>query len=227
MPARSRRRWSSGPSPSACSCSCARSRRLGGADRHRGHRERRARRSSRRSRRTPRTRCSSMAVLLGVIFIGITFIADAYDDRPVEALSGGPTVIALVAADRLRRRDAAVLRVPGGHRADPVPRREHVVQRVPAPRRAPRRRTATCRASSRSAAIGSRTAGASCCWRASRSPCSSLFGGNTTLPDPALLRRRVRVLHAQPGRAWSATGSAAAEPGWRWRLGDQRVRRAR
>jgi amino acid transporter len=40
----------------------------------------------------------AMAVLLGVIFIGVTIIARAYDVVPSVALSGGPTVIALVAS---------------------------------------------------------------------------------------------------------------------------------
>ncbi len=39
----------------------------------------------------------AMAVLLGVLFIGITIIADAYRIVPSEEGSGGPTVIALVA----------------------------------------------------------------------------------------------------------------------------------
>jgi amino acid transporter len=39
----------------------------------------------------------AMAVLLGVIFIGVTVIARAYDIVPSQPLSGGPTVIALVA----------------------------------------------------------------------------------------------------------------------------------
>ncbi|MEW6226336.1 MAG: APC family permease [Chloroflexota bacterium] len=39
----------------------------------------------------------AMAVLLGVLFIGITVIADAYRIVPSEEGSGGPTVIALVA----------------------------------------------------------------------------------------------------------------------------------
>jgi len=39
----------------------------------------------------------AMAVLLGVIFIGVTVIARAYDIVPSVPLSGGPTVIALVA----------------------------------------------------------------------------------------------------------------------------------
>jgi len=39
----------------------------------------------------------AMAVLLGTIFIGITIIARVYDIVPSVALSGGPTVIALVA----------------------------------------------------------------------------------------------------------------------------------
>jgi amino acid transporter len=39
----------------------------------------------------------AMAILLGVIFIGVTVIARAYDIVPSKELSGGPTVIALVA----------------------------------------------------------------------------------------------------------------------------------
>jgi amino acid transporter len=39
----------------------------------------------------------AMAVLLGIIFIGVTIIARAYDIVPSVPLSGGPTVIALVA----------------------------------------------------------------------------------------------------------------------------------
>ena len=39
----------------------------------------------------------AMAILLGVIFIGVTIIARAYDIIPSVELSGGPTVIALVA----------------------------------------------------------------------------------------------------------------------------------
>src|SRR5207244_1027910 len=39
----------------------------------------------------------AMAVLLGTIFIGVTLVARAYDIVPSVALSGGPTVIALVA----------------------------------------------------------------------------------------------------------------------------------
>jgi len=39
----------------------------------------------------------AMAVLLGIIFIGVTVIAHAYDIIPSRDLSGGPTVIAMVA----------------------------------------------------------------------------------------------------------------------------------
>ena len=39
----------------------------------------------------------AMAILLGIIFIGVTVIARAYDIVPSVPLSGGPTVIALVA----------------------------------------------------------------------------------------------------------------------------------
>jgi amino acid transporter len=43
----------------------------------------------------------AMATLLGVIFIGVTIIARAYDVVPSVELSGGPTVIALVAQTSL------------------------------------------------------------------------------------------------------------------------------
>ena len=81
----------------------------------------------------------AMAVLLGVIFIGVTLVARAYDIVPSVELSGGPTVIALVAQTAFGERQPAVLRVPDRDGADPVPRREHELQRVPAARRDPRR----------------------------------------------------------------------------------------
>ena len=37
-------------------------------------------------------------------------------------------------------------------------------------------------------------------------------------PDPALLGRRVRLLHALARPAWSATGCTTRASGWRWRL---------
>jgi amino acid transporter len=40
---------------------------------------------------------TAMAVLLGVIFIGVTIVAQSFDIRPSAEFSGGPTVIALVA----------------------------------------------------------------------------------------------------------------------------------
>ena len=47
--------------------------------------------------RNAATTMTAMAVLLGVLFVGITLIADAYQIVPSEEGSGGPTVIALVA----------------------------------------------------------------------------------------------------------------------------------
>ena len=67
---------------------------------------------------------------------------------------------------RLRRTvQAALLRAPGQRRSDPVPGREHELQRVPAPRGDPGRRTATFPGSSRSAETGWRSRGASSSWR--------------------------------------------------------------
>ena len=80
----------------------------------------------------------AMAVLLGVIFIGISIVAFAY--AVVPSVGGYPSVISLVAGRRVRRRVDPPRRLPRRDDADPVPRREHVVQRVPAPRRAPRDR---------------------------------------------------------------------------------------
>ena len=101
------------------------------------------------------TRSLAMAILLGVLFIGITFVSDAYGIEPTT--EGGRTVVALVVEHDLRRRLAGLLPVPGLDRADPVPGREHELQRLPPPRGTPRRSTATCLASSRSAATASPT----------------------------------------------------------------------
>ena len=48
-----------------------------------------------------------MAVLLAVLFIGVTFIADAFQIVPSEEGSGGPTLSSAArGADRLRSRYA-------------------------------------------------------------------------------------------------------------------------
>ena len=44
--------------------------------------------------------------------------------------------------------------------------------------------------------------------------------------DPALLGRRLRLLHAEPDRHGPALAATVREPGWRWRLAHQRLRRA-
>ena len=121
-----------------------------------------------------------MAVLLGVIFIGVTLVARAYDIVPSVSLSGGPTVIALVAQTAFGDRQPAVLPVPDRDGADPVPGREHELQRVPAPRRDPRRGRLLPAPVRASAATGSRSAGGSSSWPAIAAALSSCSAGNTT-----------------------------------------------
>ena len=103
-----------------------------------------------------------MAVLLAVLFIGITFISDGYGILPTE--EGGPTVVALVAATVFGEGTRAVRPVPGRDRADPVPRGEHQRSTRSRAWEPCSRSTATCRASSRSGATASRTPTGSSCW---------------------------------------------------------------
>ena len=79
----------------------------------------------------------TMAILLGVLFIGITIVADGFGIRPTE--EGGPTVVAMVAAAVFG--DGTILFVvfQARHGADPLPGRQHQLQRVPAARRDPGR----------------------------------------------------------------------------------------
>ena len=76
-------------------------RRLGGPDRRRGDRQRRARRSSRPEAKNAANTMTAMAVLLGILFIGLTVVAVQYGLRPTE--EGGPSVVALAARTVVRR----------------------------------------------------------------------------------------------------------------------------
>ena len=120
---------------------------------------------------------TAMAILLAILFVGLTVVAVAFGLRPTE--EGGPSVVAMAAQAAFGAGSPLVLHVRGEHRAHPVPRREHELQRLPATGRDPRRRTATCLASSRSAATASRTRGGSCSWP--RSPSGSC-GPSAAIP---------------------------------------------
>ena len=143
--------------------------------------------------------------------------------RPVGVAVGRPDGDRARRADRLRRREPALLPVPDRDRADPVPGREHELQRVPAagrdpgrgrllpapvqlPRRPPRLQ------------LGDHPPGRDRGRHLRRLP------GQHDQPDPALLRRRVRVLHAVAGRHGPPLGAHA---GTRLAVADgrQRVRR--
>ena len=141
----------------------------------------------------------AMAVLLGVIFIGVTLVARAYDIVPSVSLSGGPTVIALVAQTAFGDSTPAVLPVPDRDGPDPVPGREHELQRVPATGRDPGRGRllpAPVQLPRRPARLqlGDHPPGRD------RGGAVRPVPGQHDQPDPAVLRGRVRVLHALPGR---------------------------
>ena len=80
---------------------------------------------------------TAMSILLGVLFVGLTFVAVQYGLRPDE------TRAASRSSRSPRRPPSARVRcshlVRGVDRADPVPRREHELQRLPATRRDPGR----------------------------------------------------------------------------------------
>ena len=77
----------------------------------------------------------TMAILLGVLFIGITFVADGFGIRPTEP--GRADGRRHGRRRGLRRRDDPVSPLPGRDGADPLPGRQHELQRLPPARRDP------------------------------------------------------------------------------------------
>ena len=139
---------------------------------------------------------TSMAILLGVLFIGITIVADGFGIRPT--MEGGPTVIAMVVGRGLRRWLDPVRPVPGGDRPDPVPGGEHQLQRVPAARGHPgpgRVHAAPVRVPGRPprVLVGDRGPGVG------RGAHPHRVQRRHARPHPALLGGGLRLLHALPG----------------------------
>ena len=129
------------------------------------------------------TTLAVMAVLLGILFIGITFLAVNFGITHVE-LPETQTVISQVARRVygdgtipffLFQAFTALLLVLAANTS---------FNAFPRLARDPRRSTASCRASSRSAATGSRSAAGSSSSRRSRRRSSSSFGGETHLLIP-------------------------------------------
>ena len=81
---------------------------------------------------------TAMAILLGILFIGLTVFAVQLRPPPDR---GGRTVVGALGRSQTAFGDGsvAVRDVRGEHRADPVPGREHELQRLPAPGRDPGR----------------------------------------------------------------------------------------
>ena len=80
--------------------------------------------------RNAATTLTAVAIILAILFMGITFVADSYGivaiDEPVPR-----TVISQVAAVIFGDGSHRLLRVPGVHRAHPISRGEHELQRLP------------------------------------------------------------------------------------------------
>ncbi len=199
-----------------------------GADRRRGDQQRRARRSGSPSRATPQPRCCCWASIAITLFMGIIMLAKATGvqiaERPHEQLIGAPAGLPPEDADRAARR-RGVPRLPDRpvpdrrrHRADPGAGRQHRVQRLPGagidsgagplpapPAAHPRRPAGVLQ---RHPVPGLR------CHRVHRG-----VPGRGHRADPALHRRGVRIVHAQPDRHGPALDPAAAHR-------DRRDRRA-
>ena len=157
----------------------------------------------------------TMAILLGIIFIGITVVAHAYAIVPSVDNSGGPTVVALVAGTVFGASPLFYL-FQIAHGPDPVPGRQHQLQRLPPAGRDPGRgrlHAPPVQLPGRSAGllVGHRPAG-----RRSRSACWSLFNGDTHALIP-LYSVGVFVCFtlSQSGmvKHWFTT----RETGWWWR----------
>ena len=128
-------------------------------------------------------------------------------------------------AGRVRRRDAHVLHPAVRHLRHPDPGRQHRLRRLPPPVARSSPATASCPASSPTAATGSCSPTASSCWPAWPALLIVVFGGDTSRPDPALRRRRVHRLHAVARPGMVVHHWQLREPSWRVGAGDQRRRR--
>ena len=101
---------------------------------------------------------------------------------------------------RLRRRHVPLRRARRRHRAGAVPGRQHRLQRLPAARLDPRPGplpAAPAAHPRRPARLLQRHRAAG---RRRRILLVWIYGADSTTPDPALHRRRLRLLHAQPDR---------------------------
>ena len=166
---------------------------------------------------------TAMAILLGVLFIGITIVRRAVRHPP--DVAGRPVGHRHGRGDGVRRRARALLPVPGEHGADPVPRRQHELQRLPAARGDPGRRrlhAAPVLVPRRPARllVGHRPAGGH------RVGLLVAFGGDTHALIPLYSVGVFVCFTLSPGRHGPALAAASASPGWRWRAARQRLRRA-
>ena len=164
---------------------------------------------------------TAMSILLAILFIGLTLVAVQFAVLPTQ--EGGPSVVALTAQVAYGDGSPLYILFAAQHRADPVPGREHELQRLPAPGRDPRRgrlHAAPVLVPRRPARllVGHRPAGG----RRVR-PALGLRRRHA-LADPALLGRRLRVLHAEPGRHGAALAHGAVD-GLALAARDQRSRR--
>ena len=164
--------------------------------------------------RNAATTLTAMAILLAVLFVGITFVADALRHRARQRRDGRR-------AGRLhglRRGLDRLLPLPGVHRAHPHPGGEHLLQRLPAPRRHPGRG----RLHAPPVRLPRRPAGLHPGHRHPLGVAAALLVVSSTATrtrSSRSTRSASSSASRSASRAWSGTGCAIAWRGWRWRLG--------
>ena len=189
----------------------------GRAHRRRGDLRRRARvPQAGVEERRHHARCA-MAVILGTLFIGTAVLAHHLQPYP----SHDETVLSQMGRAVLRQR-AALRRAADRDRRDPHARGQHRVRRLPAAESRSSPATAICRASS--ARQGDRLvfsngilflAGAA-------GAAARRLRRQDQRADPALRRRRVHQLHAEPARHGALPPQAHKTAGWQLARRDQR-----
>ena len=177
------------------------------------------------------TTLAVMAALLGVLFIGLTFLAVNFGISHIE-IPEQQTVISQIARRIYGDGHDPVLPVPGVHRGPARPGGEHELQRVPAPPRDPRHRrphAPPVLVPRRPARLQLRDHRP----RHGRGVPDLVLPGRDPPDHPALRGRGVHRLHDQPGRhdpplaPGAAAGLATAARDQRVRLHPDRDRRGR
>ena len=161
-----------------------------------------------------------MAVLGVTMFVGLTLLAHAYQIVPSET----ETVVSQLARGVFGGRNLFYFAVQARDDADPDPRGQHRVRRLPdagVDRRARSLHAAAVRQPRRQAVVLERHRRA----EPRRGDADHRVRRRSAPPDPALHDRRVPVVHAVAVEHVPADDAAAGKPGWQHQRRDQRLRR--